>query len=97
MLIRERMRELWTFGWLESAAGDVVYALRGWRKNPVFASTVGRLVVRVRALSRLESPTMGVANRWAALKPAMSGWATQLPVPRASRPGNTLGDTTRGP
>jgi putative ABC transport system permease protein len=39
-LIRERMRELWTFGWLESAKTDLVFALRGWRKNPAFAGTV---------------------------------------------------------
>ena len=65
--------------------------------SPVSASTVGRLVVRVSALSRLESPSMGMANRSAVLKSAMSGWATQVPVPSASRPGNTPGDTTRGP
>jgi putative ABC transport system permease protein len=39
-LIHERMRDLWTFGWLESTFGDLTYALRGWRKNPVFASTI---------------------------------------------------------
>lgn len=38
--IREQVRELWTFGWLESTASDAVYALRGWRRNPAFASTV---------------------------------------------------------
>jgi putative ABC transport system permease protein len=37
-LIRERMRELWTFEWLESA--DLVFALRNWRKNPAFACTI---------------------------------------------------------
>ena len=66
------------------------------------ASTVGRLVVRVRPLSKLEaSPdrahVVEIADKSAALKSAMSGWATQVPVPSASRPGNTLGDTTRGP
>ena len=65
--------------------------------SPVSASTVGRLVVRVSALSRLELPWMDTANRSAVLKPAMSGWATQVPVPSASRPGNMPGDTTRGP
>ena len=70
--------------------------------SPVSASTVGRLVVRVRALSRLDASPIAprpaeMADRPEALKPAMSGWATQVPVPSASRPGNAPGDTTRGP
>jgi putative ABC transport system permease protein len=39
-LIRERVRELWIFGWFESAACDAIYALRSWRRNPAFASTI---------------------------------------------------------
>ncbi|HLJ15107.1 MAG TPA: ABC transporter permease [Bryobacteraceae bacterium] len=39
-LIREQVRELWTLGWFESAAGDAIYALRSWRRNPAFASTI---------------------------------------------------------
>ena len=38
-LIREEMREMWTFVWLETAWQDVRYALRGLRRNPAFAST----------------------------------------------------------
>jgi len=38
-----------------------------------------------------------MADRWLAVKSAMSGWATQVPVPTVSWPGNALGDTTRGP
>jgi putative ABC transport system permease protein len=37
--IREEMREMWTFVWLETAWHDVRYALRGLRRNPGFAST----------------------------------------------------------
>ncbi len=38
--IRERMRELWTFGSMETTLSDLVVATRGWRKNPAFAITV---------------------------------------------------------
>ena len=69
--------------------------------SPVLASTVGRLVVRVRPLSRPEAPSepawAEMAVRSLGLKSAMSGWATQVPVPTVSWPGNALGDTTRGP
>ncbi len=72
------------------------------RLSPVSASTVGRLVVRLTPLSKREASP--IARTWAAaadrpeaLKAAMSGWATQVPVPSASRPGNTPGDTTSGP
>ena len=68
---------------------------------PVSASTVGRLVVRVRPLSRpgpRSTPALAeMADRWLAVKSAMSGWATQVPVPTVSWPGNALGDTTSGP
>jgi predicted permease len=37
--IREEMREMWTFVWLETAWHDVRYALRGLHRNPGFAST----------------------------------------------------------
>jgi hypothetical protein len=68
----------------------------------VLASTLGRFVVRVRGLSKREVAPIPpkwteVADRSEALKSAISGWATQVPVPSASWPGNTLGDTTRGP
>jgi putative ABC transport system permease protein len=39
-LIREQMRDLWIFGWFESAVGDANYALRSWRRNPAFAATI---------------------------------------------------------
>jgi hypothetical protein len=39
-LIREQMRDLWIFGWFESAVGDATYALRSWRRNPAFAATI---------------------------------------------------------
>ncbi|MGA7408880.1 MAG: hypothetical protein WBW33_00250 [Bryobacteraceae bacterium] len=36
-LIRELMRDLWAFGWIEAALGDLQYALRGLWKSPGFA------------------------------------------------------------
>jgi hypothetical protein len=47
-LIREQMRDLWIFGWFESAVGDATYALRSWRRNPAFGP---RLLFRSRLLS----------------------------------------------
>ncbi len=37
--IREEMRDMWTFVWLETAYQDIRYALRGIRRNPGFAAT----------------------------------------------------------
>ena len=37
--IREEMRDMWTFVWLETAYQDIRYALRGIRRNPAFAAT----------------------------------------------------------
>jgi len=39
-LIRERMRDLWSFSSVETTLRDIVVAIRGWRKNPVFAITI---------------------------------------------------------
>lgn len=39
-VIRERVRELWSLGWVESAFHDAVFAVRGWRRNPAFAATI---------------------------------------------------------
>ncbi len=73
--------------------------------SPVLASTIGRSVVRLRPLSKFELAidassaltSAAMADRLPAAKSAMSGWATQLPVPTVSRPGNAAGDTTKGP
>ena len=35
--IREAMREFWTFRGIETTPRDIQYALRGFRKSPVFA------------------------------------------------------------
>ena len=36
--IKESMRDMWTFGWLEILVADLRYALRGLRRNPGFAA-----------------------------------------------------------
>ncbi|HEV3201912.1 MAG TPA: ABC transporter permease [Bryobacteraceae bacterium] len=36
----EDSRAVWSFGWIESAMGDIRYALRGFRKSPGFALAV---------------------------------------------------------
>src|SRR5260370_24871554 len=36
--IREEMREMWSFVWLETAWQDLRYALRGTRRRPGFAT-----------------------------------------------------------
>lgn len=38
--IREQIRDLWTFGWLESAAADAIYAVRTWKRSPAFAIAI---------------------------------------------------------
>lgn len=37
--IREGIRDMWTFGWIETLVADVRYALRGMRRDMGFAAT----------------------------------------------------------
>lgn len=39
MLITERSREVWSWGWLERLSQDVRYAMRGLRRDPMLALT----------------------------------------------------------
>src|SRR5487761_1156438 len=39
-LIEERSREVWQWQWIENLLRDVRYALRGFRRNPLFSVTV---------------------------------------------------------
>lgn len=39
-LLEQRSREVWMWQWIESLLRDVRYALRGFRRNPVFTVTV---------------------------------------------------------
>src|SRR4029077_3415226 len=38
-LLKERARDVWTFGWLERLSQDLRYSSRMLRKNPAFAAT----------------------------------------------------------
>src|SRR5215831_11234903 len=39
-LVREDVREVWGYGWLERLSQDLRYAMRGIRRNPGFALVI---------------------------------------------------------
>lgn len=53
-IIRERMRELWTFRYIETAFRDLVFAARGLRRSPAFAiAIIGSMVLGIGAVTAI--------------------------------------------